>query len=49
MSKMGDVYIIAQETAVKWGLDPNNNLIVGAIGQAYMDGRWDYIQEKWNA
>ena len=49
MSKMGDVYIIAEEIAVKFGLDPRNPLIVAAIGQAYMDGRWDYIQEKANA
>ena len=47
MSRMGDVYIIAEETAVKFGLDPHNHLIVAAIAQAYMDGRWDYIQEKW--
>jgi len=47
MSKMGDVYIIADETAVKFGLDPRNPLIVAAIAQSYMDGRLDYIQEKW--
>jgi len=47
MSKMGDVYIIAEETAVKFGLDPRNPLIVAAIAQSYMDGRLDYIQEKW--
>jgi len=49
MSKMKDIYTISQELAQEFGLDPNNNLIVSAIAQSYLNGQWDYIQEKSNA
>ncbi len=48
MSNMKNVYEISQELAEKFGLDPNNNLIVSAIAQSYLNGQWDQIQSRWN-
>lgn len=46
MSNMKDIYTLSQELAEKFGLDPNNNLIVSAIAQSYLNGQWDQIQNR---